>query len=367
MDQTVRRVMSGEARGVGATLLRGAMRLLESIYAAVMSSRNASYRRGVLRMHRCARPVVSVGNITTGGTGKTPVVRWLAEHLRQRGLQPAILMRGYRREPDAATSDEQQLLLDQLNPPGATGAPIVVHADPDRVGGAEHVLRDNADVDVFILDDGFQHRRLHRDFDLVLIDATNPFGFDHVLPRGLLREPLHGLSRASAVLITRADQALPGTLEEIGRTVRRYATSIPIYQSTHAQTSVVTDGTSTPIDSLRGKRIFAFCGVGNPEAFLAQLRAAGAELVATRSFGDHHAYEERDVEDLVSQAMRSGAGALVTTEKDWVKLARLKASRTDSVPIWRVRLELRFVADDEQKLFDDITRAIERSIATAPS
>src|SRR4051794_29629608 len=115
MDQTVRRVMSGEARGVGPTLLRAATRLLEPVYAAIMSSRNASYGRGVLRVRRCARPVVSVGNITTGGTGKTPVVRWLAERLRERGLHPAILMRGYRREPGAATSDEQQLLIDQLN------------------------------------------------------------------------------------------------------------------------------------------------------------------------------------------------------------------------------------------------------------
>ena len=174
MEQVVRRVISGEQRGLGARLLRGAMRLIEPIYTAVVASRNQGYTTGIITSKRAARPVVSVGNITTGGTGKTPVVRWLSHRLRENGMHPAVLLRGYKSKA-GSRSDEEQLLDELLNASDAS-APVVVHAQPDRFAGSEAVLREHPDVDVFILDDGFQHRRLQRDFDLVLIDATNPFG-----------------------------------------------------------------------------------------------------------------------------------------------------------------------------------------------
>src|SRR4051812_23350103 len=198
MEDFYRRVMNGTERGVAAMSLRALTSAIEPIYRGVVNARNARFDRG-RSVQRVDRPVISVGNITTGGTGKTPVVRWLADALRARGIQPAILMRGYKSAP-GQTSDEQELLRSQL-------PSVVVHANPDRVAGAQEVLRDHPDVQAFILDDGFQHRRLHRDFDLVLIDATNPFGYDRLLPRGLLREPLAGLARAHAILITRADQS----------------------------------------------------------------------------------------------------------------------------------------------------------------
>src|SRR4051794_35567561 len=223
MEQAFRRVISGQQTGVGAALLRGVTRVLEPIYAAVVASRNRGYSAGIIASNRARRPVVSVGNITTGGTGKTPVVRWLADRLRERGMRPAVLLRGYKARP-GERGDEQRLLDELLNPPG-TASPVIVHANPDRLQGAKAVLRDHPDVDVFILDDGFQHRRLQRDFDLVLIDATTPFGYEHVLPRGLLREPLSGLSRASAFLLTRVDQALPGAVDASQRDIRRRASA----------------------------------------------------------------------------------------------------------------------------------------------
>lgn len=365
MEQAFRRVISGEDHGVGAALLRGAMRIVEPIYAAIVASRNGFYSKRVISSKRASRPVVSVGNITTGGTGKTPVVRWLAEHLRGRGMHPAILMRGYKSQP-GQSGDEAQLLDDLLNPP-ATGTPVVIEANPDRAGGSEAVLRAHPDVDVFILDDGFQHRRLQREFDLVLIDATNPFGYDHVLPRGLLREPLDGLARASAFLMTRVDQALPGAVEACQAEIRRRAPAAPIYHCRHASAAVMCeeDGrtTSQPIERLRDKRVFAFCGIGNPGSFQRQLASSGATLVGHRAFGDHHHYGRKDVEQLEREAAAAGAEVLISTEKDWVKFSRLDGSRNSTLPVWRVRLEIEFQGDDERRLLEQILAAIESARA----
>jgi tetraacyldisaccharide 4'-kinase len=361
MEQAFRRIISGEQSGMGAAFLRGAMRLVEPIYTAVVASRNGFYSKGVIPSNRAARPVVSVGNITTGGTGKTPVVRWLADRVRQRGMHPAILLRGYKSQP-GQRSDEEQLLDDLLNPPDGR-APIIIEANPDRSVGAQAVVRQHPEVDVFILDDGFQHRQLQRDFDLVLIDATNPFGFDHVLPRGLLREPLGGLARASAFLLTRVDQALPGTVQDCHGEIRRHAPAAPIYQCRHASAAVVCeeDGrtVSQPIERLRGKRVFAFCGIGNPDSFQRQLATNGATIVGRHAFGDHHHYEQVDIEQLQRDAAASGAEALVSTEKDWVKLSRLRdGSSRGELPVWRVRLEVEFVGDDEKRLLDQIVTSI---------
>src|SRR5688500_14543105 len=231
------RVMSGEARGAGATLLRGGLRIVEPFYAGVMHIRNAMYDRGTLERHALGRPTVSVGNLTTGGTGKTPTVRWLAEQLREAGRKPAVLMRGYRVK-GAAVSDEQVMLDRYLNG-DAPDVRIPVHANPDRVAGAARVLRDRPDVDTFILDDGFQHRRARRDFDLLLISAADPFGNGHVFPRGLLRESLAGLRRADAILITRCEQATPDMIAELERRLRDVAASIAIFHCDHALASAL--------------------------------------------------------------------------------------------------------------------------------
>src|ERR1700722_16404745 len=192
-------ILSGSDGSLRGRVVRGLTAIAEPAYAAAMAGRNLAYSRGWFSSRRLPSATISVGNITTGGTGKTPVVRWLAGRLREAGKYPAVLLRGYR-ATTGGVSDEQQLLAR-----GLTDA-IPVIANPDRFAGAEQALGHNGKIDAFVLDDGFQHRKVKRDFDLVLINATEPFGFGHVLPRGLLREPMAGLRRADALLITRSSQ-----------------------------------------------------------------------------------------------------------------------------------------------------------------
>src|SRR4051794_19424360 len=186
-EQFVKRVMSDEARGVGASTLRSILRCFEPFYALAMRINNGLYDRGIKKVHRLERPVISVGNITTGGTGKTPAVQWIARRLLTAGHRPASLLRGYT-VGNATKSDEATLLEQSLR--------IPVRANPDRVSAGRELIAQPPEVDVTPRDEASQPRRVHRDLDLVLIDATTPFGYGHVLPRGMLREPLSGLRRA---------------------------------------------------------------------------------------------------------------------------------------------------------------------------
>src|SRR4051812_37835557 len=228
--------MSGEDRSLRASLLRGATAAAEPFYAMVAAARNRAFDAGVRKTHRQPRATISIGNITTGGTGKTPVVRWLAQRLRESGRHVAILSRGYKAEP-GKLGDEQLMLDHALNSP-VEQQRIPIVANPDRIAGANEALRLRADTDVFLLDDGFQHRRAERDLDIVLVSATNPFGYGRVLPRGMLREPLSGLRRAGAVVITHADQVGDSDLTTIERTIRRYNPAAPIYHAVHAHAAL---------------------------------------------------------------------------------------------------------------------------------
>ena len=335
--------MSGQQRGPCASVLRGAMAAAEPIYSAAVSYRNRRFDAG-RGVRKLPRPAISVGNITAGGTGKTPVVQWLCEQLRASGRHPAILLRGYKSK--GGLSDEQRMLDRSLNGPGLV--PIVVQANPDRFAAGNEVLRDHPDVDLFVLDDGFQHRRLARDFDLVLISATDPFGFNHVHPRGLLREPLSSLKRAGALLITRASEVDPDVLAQIERRLRQHSPTAPIYHADHIQMGVRSEAGFEPIESLAGKRIFAFCGLGNPASFFRQLQSHGADLVGSMAFPDHHAYDDGDLAEIDRSA--GNAQMILTTEKDWVKLAGLPAARQMKAPLWRVEMQVRFRSDDGDAL-----------------
>ena len=342
LEQYGLRVISGAERGARAALLRMAMAAAEPFYAAAARARNALFDKGIKEVHRLPRPVASVGNITTGGTGKTPVVVWLANALRSAGMRPAVLLRGYR--GDARGFSDEAALLDRRLNRDASNDPleIPVMANPDRVAGGLAVLRERPDVEVFVLDDGFQHRRVARDFDLVLIDATNPFGHGHVLPRGLLREPLSGLRRADAILITRANDA--AAADAAARGVARHTTA-PVHRSTH----------DLDAGSVAGRRAFAFCAIGNPNSFVASL-ASHAEVVGSRAFADHHAYTRDDLAALRRDAAAAGAELLVTTEKDWVKLSELPAAAAGDTPIWRLDVEAQL--DDEATVLQAVTSAL---------
>jgi len=365
-----RGILGGTDRSLRARLLRGLLTPVSWGYGGVMRLRNWKYGRGT-GVRRLPRPVISVGNLTTGGTGKTPVVHWLCDRLRAAGERPAVLMRGYKAKP-GEKGDEQEMLEALLNRDGAPPVPVL--ANPRRYEEAMAHLEGSPETSVFVLDDGFQHRRIGRDFDLVLIDATNPFGFGRVLPRGLLREPAAGVGRADAILITRADQVDERALGEVLDRLR--GADVPKFRAAHGWAGVRTEGgESLPVADLAGRRVFALAGIGNPEGFAAQL-AGAADVVGLRFFPDHHAYTRADVEGVMSDAGAAGAEAVVTTDKDWVKLCRVidgvgpggggsvransngsdgaspSQSRgiADRLPVWRVELAVRFMDDGADEM-----------------
>jgi len=347
-EQSFRRTISGEARGIGPSCARTALATAEPGYRAVVALRNALFDRGWKAVHRVPRPVVSVGNLTTGGTGKTPVVAWLADLLRRRlDGEIAILTRGYKSREGA--SDEAILLDRLLNDGDAPDVHVIIN--PDRVAAVRGAIAAHLNLKAFVMDDGFQHRRLHRDIDLVLIDATNPFGHGHLLPRGLLREPVAALRRADVVLITRVDQSAAGVVEEVERSLRRVNIRAPVFRCSHAITSFRdADGHAVSNEVLQQKRVVAFAGIGNPESFRALLMRAGCNVVATRWFGDHHAYSAADIAEIAKLAGEHGAMA-ITTAKDAVKIPI-------DFEMLVADLRLAFANDDEQKLADFITGAV---------
>lgn len=311
MDETrLIEILSGERRGLSAALSRLLLAGLSAPYGIAVSARNLAYDRGWLTTHRAAVPVLSVGNLTTGGTGKTPFTAYLARQLQTRGLHPGLLSRGYR-SLDGVENDEKRV-LDRLCP----GVPQV--QNPDRVAGAERAVRELGS-NVLILDDGLQHRRLQRDVDIVLIDALRPWGFGRLLPRGLLREPVAGLRRADLIVITRADLVPAARLADLRRGIAAITPAPVVEVAFEPGMLIDSEGCETPLSSLAGRVSRAFCGIGNPEGFAATLRSAGiaAELEA---FPDHHHYTTEDFDRLRQQAESSGAAALVTTLKDLVKL-----------------------------------------------
>ena len=345
-------------RTATAVALRAFTLLVEPFYTVATVLRNRAYDLGLLRTHRLHLPVVSVGNITTGGTGKTPMVVHVAELLKAGGRRPAVLLRGYK-STVALGSDEQRLLAEAL-----PGVPVI--ANPDRRAAARALRRDHPEVDVVILDDGFQHRRIARDFDMVLVDATNPFGFDHVLPRGLLRETAGGIRRASAIAVTHADAVSAAELATLTTRLGRLSAA-PVSVFSHVWGPVLDQADKTV--TLRGggpgkPRVLAFCGIGNPQPFF-ETAARHTTLADRRVFPDHFAYTAADLESLLQRAVELDAVALLTTQKDWVKLrSRVKSAPFDR-PIWRPQLRLE-PGDDQREAADGLDRLILEATRKAP-
>jgi len=225
-------------------------------------------------------PVVSVGNLTLGGTGKTPLVEWIARWFRKRNVRVSIVSRGYGAE-DGGRNDEARELEQKL--------PDVPHVqNADRVAAAKIAIEE-LETQLILLDDGFQHRRIGRDLDIVLLDALEPFGFEHVFPRGTLREPLRGLRRAGAVILSRADMLEPAEREKIRRRVEQLAPKAAWAEIRHAPLELLSVGGQVkPIDELCKVKIAAFCGVGNPAGFRHTLESCGFDMAGFREFPDHH-------------------------------------------------------------------------------
>lgn len=348
MDEAaLHELLSGRRRDVGARLLRGGLQLASFGYGAAMRLRNFGYDRTWLRVAKADAPVVSLGNITTGGTGKTPLAAWLANWLSQAGRAPGLLSRGYR-SLDGAANDEK-LVLDRLCP----GVPHV--QQQDRVTAAARLVSEYR-CDTLILDDGFQHRRLHRDLDLVLVDALQSWGYGHLLPHGLLREPLSELRRADLVLLTRADCATDEQRAEIRRELkRRRGTDDCVEVAFVPQRLLGVDGSPRSLSDLAGCRLFGFCGIGNPRGFRQTLERLGA-VCELETFPDHHHYSAGELSALSRTARDASADRVLTTLKDLVKIA---PEAWTGPPLFAVDIGVEFLSGREllesrlQRLFSD--------------
>jgi tetraacyldisaccharide 4'-kinase len=331
-----RDLVSGRSRGPFAAIARGGLGFASLFYGAAVRLRNRAFDVGAIRAWNAPVPVISVGNLTVGGTGKTPIVAAVVDWCTSHGLRPVILSRGYRSHADGV--NDEKLVLDRL-------CPGVVHLQgADRAASAGAACEQHS-AQVLILDDGFQHRRLARDLDLVLIDALDPWGAGRLLPRGLLREPQSSLRRADAVILTRADQCTPETKARLIEEIRRYGPDeAPIEAFFRPCGLVNADGERAAVESLN--TVAAFCGIGNPEAFRRTLIDAGIrQIAAFRAFRDHHHYSEKDLGGLARWAREQRASALVTTLKDLVKIPR---GRLGDLPLWALNIRAEFVAGAER-------------------
>lgn len=325
------------------------------VYGAAASLRAGAYRSGLFRQKRLNGIVVSVGNITTGGTGKTPMVVWLAQRFAANGKKVGVLSRGYRPLPEEPAetgkapdkrgwNDEVALIRGRLGPQVELGI------------GARRFEKgrelERRGVEYFVLDDGFQHLQLARDVNVVMIDAAKPFGGGHVLPSGRLREPVAGLRRADVVVIHRASERVPA----IEAVVRRYSAAPVFYSQTKLLQLEEYRGTKDthPGAALKDGRFFAFCGIGNPGAFFADLKKWGMEIAGHESFRDHHHYTQDDIASVESKASAAGAEALICTEKDIYDLPTGLAAR---MPIVFCKIALEF--NDDEGLWRTIVNAIE--------
>ena len=330
LDQTrYRALVRGEIRGLGPSLARLGLRLLALPYSLATWARNLAYDRGWKTVFHAGIPVISVGNLTVGGTGKTPTVELLADWLRRWGVRVVILSRGYGAEE--GPNDEALVLEENL--------PDVPHLQgADRVALAQIACEELAS-EVVLLDDGFQHRRLHRDLDVVLLDATDPFGGGRQLPAGLLRESVRALRRADLVLLTRCNAVGAARREEIHRRVAQVVGAVPWGEVCFVPSRLQRhEGREQPISWLAGRHVLAFCGLGNPSAFWQTLGDAGAEVIDQRPFPDHHRYTRQDVLELTQWARDRCPEAVITTQKDLVKL---RLGELAGVPLYAVRIVAR--------------------------
>ena len=357
-ESLYRKIVAGET-GVWASPVRGLLWSAAVIYGRAIALRNAWYDRKGTTV-RLPVPVISVGNLTVGGTGKTPFVIDLVRRLDALGYSPAVIARGYGATP-GEPNDEQKLI--QKNCPS-----VAYVSDPDRRRAGE-VACERFGADVIVLDDGFQHRRLARDLDIVLVDATCPFGYGHVLPRGLLREPVIGLRRAHIVVLTRCDQVSCTELARIEARLRELAPGAAHLMCNHRVTGIERlDGTPVGANqlapTLKGvgaeggldrKRVVLFAGIAHPQSFVTTVSSLGADVVAARWFPDHHRYTRRNLQSLLRGDRFPQHDFLVTTEKDAVKLAHWILAPTltgvgadggfDTATIVVVRVAIDFVDD----------------------
>jgi tetraacyldisaccharide 4'-kinase len=372
-------VILGRRYGRRAEILRWVLLVLSCVYRGLVQLRLELYRRRIFRSHSPGCLVISVGNLTVGGTGKTPVVEMLARALEEGGRKVAILSRGYKSVPrpfflrllDKLTknksvfvprvvSDGRSLLLDSRT---AGDEPfmlannlrgVVVLVDRDRVKSANYAVREFG-VDTLILDDGLQYLRLRHGLEVVLIDRQAPFGNEHVLPRGTLREPPRNLRRATHIFLTKCDGRDNGAL--IAR-IRRYNRTADIIECSHRPKHLrnFVTGETKPLEFLRGLRVGSICGIAVPESFEQALRALDAEIEISKTYADHHRYTAKEIESFIRRCARRELDAIITTEKDAVRIPRILEP---DVPVYYLRVQIEILAGQAawDRFVDRLTRS----------
>jgi len=331
--------------------------LLSFFYGLLVRMRVWFFAQGIFRSYPLPCKVISVGNITLGGTGKTPLASFLAEFIKKKGLRVAILSRGYKGEFSGlygVVSDGEETFMDArqagdepyLLSMKLKGIPIII-GKKRRISGQFAIEKFKSQV--IILDDGFQHLSVKRDLNLLLLDARVPFGNGHLFPRGILREPLSQLKRADAVILTKTDQC--DNIIKLKENLSSWTLDRPIFEMNYAAVGirVLKEKNVLPIAVLRNKKIWAFTGIGNPESFHKTITNLESQVLGFVSFPDHYWFKPEDIQGLMGEGEEKGAEALVTTEKDAVRLADLTTGR---IPLWIVCIKPDFI-NGEQKKFEE--------------
>ncbi len=364
LEQFAIDVILNRRHGARATLLRGLLYALSFVYERIVQSRLFLYRHRILRERTLGCLVVSIGNLTVGGTGKTPIVEKFAHALRNGGRRVAILSRGYKSVPQASpnkglfrrkiaspprvVSDGKTLLLDSLT---AGDEPymlannlkdVIVLVDKDRVKSGIFAIKELG-ADTLLLDDGLQYLHLKHRLDIVLIDRQAPFGNEYLLPRGTLREPRRNLRRASYIFITKCT-GQPN--DELIKRIRRYNRTAEIIECAHKSLHLqnVFTGERLPLEKLRAEFVGSLCGIAAPESFEDGLRKLGARIEIAKRYTDHHRYSEAELQSFINRCVRRDLAMIVTTEKDAVRFPRLISPE---VPIYFLRVEIEILSGHE--------------------
>ena len=304
-------LMKDERGGFADITVKGLLRFLSWIYAAAIKLIDWTYRSGIRREYRMDVPVVSVGNITLGGTGKTPFTIFLADYFSAAEKRSAVLIRGYGR-------DESRMMKDELPEES-------VFVGQDRVRNARRAARSGWDV--LILDDGFQHRRIGRDLNILMLDSVSPFGNGFLFPRGILREPVSSLKRADIFVLTKTDRIDTERRKDIVRELEKAAPGTPVVLTRH-RPSFLTDvtGAAYPADSISGKRVCLVSGIMDPGYFAFLTEEKGAIIVSRRDYPDHYRYRQTDIDSIRAECADKGIERIVVTKKDHVKIKELDTS-----------------------------------------
>lgn len=356
LENYLLKVIKGEKNRLLDKIVKFILRILELVYHVIIKFRKIFYKTGIFKSKKLDIKTISVGNITTGGTGKTPVVEKLASELSAKDKNVGILSRGYSSEGDSPLiiSDGKEILTEMekagdelyMMASHLSGVPIVKGKDRYKAG---ELAISEFDLDMLIMDDSFQHLQLERDLDIVVVDALNPFGYDHLLPRGELREPLSSLKRSDIIILSRADQVVKSKLNMIKNTIQYHNSEVDIFTSNHCPINLKSLSTNNEknIENLKGlkeKKALALSGIGNPESFVKSLEELNIDVAETAIYPDHYDYGEEDVMDIVMKAQLNEVDFIITTEKDAVKFDEniLKNFRKMDADLYSLGIELKF-------------------------